>query len=127
MNTKASVGAVRRVFVLLLPLVVLVSSTGCSRSYDAYFENPCDQPLTVHTYWVIRGTQEKGDEVIARAVLRPLAVTKVERAFQNANGFTWWVQVLGETAFKVSDKTMPGWKVRIPISSCREQAQTGPR
>jgi hypothetical protein len=104
-----------RQLLLLAPAMLL---TSCSSSHDGHFANPCDKPLTVRTYYVVRGTTDKSDDLIAEAVVKPLTVTKVDDAFQDASGFTWWVEIDGGPTFKVSKRTMPRWTVTIPASAC---------
>jgi hypothetical protein len=103
-----------------MALGAVVALGACSKSYDAWFANPCPEELRIRTLYVVRdGTGSKpSDEVIARAVLRPKGVTKVEDAFQDANGFTWFVEVAGGPTLKVSKETMAKWRVSIPASAC---------
>ncbi|MFE6861605.1 hypothetical protein [Nocardia sp. NPDC057668] len=120
MNDTAAPGSAERIrCCLALSLVLLPLLTGCSHSHDGYFENPCDKPLTIHTFYYESGsTEAKTEDIIATAVIQPLAVIKVQRAFQDAAGFTWWVQVSGQPEFTVSKDAMPEWKVSIPVSAC---------
>jgi hypothetical protein len=98
-------------------VAVLLLFTACSHSYDAYFANPCGRPLTVRTYYVVRGTEDKSEDLIATALVNQLTVTKVKDAFQDANGFIWWVEVEGQS-FKVLKDTMPRWTFTIPATVC---------
>jgi len=109
-------GKVRmRHLLLLAPALVM---TSCVAAHDGHFANPCEKPLRIRTYYVVRGTEDKGNELIAEATIKPLTVTKVDDAFVDANGFTWWVEVEGGPTFKVSKRTMPRWTVAIPASAC---------
>lgn len=92
----------------------------CSRSHDAWFANPCDQALTVRTFYVERGTSgmEKSDDQIAEATLRPSGITKVEDAFQDANGFVWFVEVVGGPTLRMTKADMPKWLVSLPATAC---------
>ena len=65
----------------------------------------------------------KSDSMIAEATLAPSAVTKVEDAFQNANGFTWFVEVVGGPTMRLSKSQMPDWLVTVPSTACSESEQ----
>ncbi len=111
----------KKVLATAVAAVLSAGLTGCSTSYDAWFANPCSYPVVVRTLYVERGTDASraSDEVIATASLRPEAVTKVEEAFQDANGFTWFVAVEGGPLLRVSKKEMPKWFVALPASVCQ--------
>jgi hypothetical protein len=98
---------------------VLLTS-GCSESYDAWFANPCAERLTVQTFYAKRGTNGpvSSDERIAEATLSPEAVTKVEDAFQDAAGFTWFLKVNELPALRLTREDMPKWFVSLPASVC---------
>ena len=97
-----------------------VALTGCSKSHDAWFANPCPQSLSIRTLYVQRGTDatKASDEVIASATLEPTSVTKVEDAFQDASGFTWFVQVDNGPTLRFQKDDMPEWFVALPASVC---------
>jgi len=92
----------------------------CSSSHDGWFANPCPNPLTIRTFYSDREieTPTKSDEMIAEATLRPNAVTKVEDAFQDANGFTWFIEVVGGPTIQRSKQEMPKWFVALPATVC---------
>ncbi len=93
---------------------------GCSYSHDAWFANPCSSELTVRTFFVERDTSgmEKSDEMIAEAALTANAVTKVEDAFQDANGFVWFIEIVGGPTVRISKDEMPKWFVSLPATVC---------
>lgn len=93
---------------------------GCTRAYDAWFANPCPHDLHIRTLYVVRGAPEPepSDDVIAEATLRPEAVTKVEDAFIDANGFIWFIQVGDRPPQEISKRDMPEWFVALPSSVC---------
>jgi hypothetical protein len=97
-----------------------VLTSGCSKSYDAWFANPCAERLTVEVFYADRGTETPApsDERIAKATLRPEGVTKVEDAFQDANGFTWFLKVSDLPLKQVTKQDMPKWFVSLPASVC---------
>lgn len=110
----------RRPYVIAAAVFVLVLSA-CSKSYDAWFVNPCGHPLTIKTFYVERGTDppRKSADLIAQAVLPPGAVTKVKDAFQDANGFLWFIETEGGTTIERSKEQMPEWIVALPATACR--------
>lgn len=53
-----------------------------------------------------------------KATLAPEAVTKVEDAVQDANGFTWFVRVDDGEPFEVGEADMPEWSWGLPAAVC---------
>jgi hypothetical protein len=111
----------RRLVLASFVLAAVCVLGACSYSHDAWFANPCGHALRIKTLYVVRdGTASKpSDQVIASAVLRPVAVTEVDEAFQDANGFAWFVQVAGRPTLRVEKRQMPRWLVALPASVCR--------
>ena len=105
-------------------IVVLITGFllgGCSYSHDGWFANPCPTELTVRTFYVQRDTSgtEKSDDMIAEARLTANAVTKVEDAFQDANGFVWFIEIVGGPTLRITKDEMPKWFVSLPAAACR--------
>lgn len=93
--------------------------TGCSRSYDAWFANPCPAELRVRTFYANRVTSDlQAGGLIAEARLAAESVTRVKDAFQDAAGFTWFIQVGDSAPTMVTRAEMPKWFVSIPASAC---------
>jgi hypothetical protein len=111
---------VSRVLAAIALTVTVLLTSGCSRSYDAWFANPCAERLTVETFYAERGSNPTvaSDERIAKATLRAEGVTKVEDAFQDASGFTWFLKVNDLPAQRLSKEDMPKWFVSLPASVC---------
>jgi len=65
------------------------------------------------------GGMEKSDEMIAEARLAANTVTKVEDAFQDANGFVWFIEIVGGPTFRITKDEMPKWLVSLPATACR--------
>lgn len=109
-----------RIYTALLAGLAATTLASCTRAYDAWFANPCSHDLHIRTLYVVRGTAEPepSDDVIAEATRRPEAVTKVEDAFIDANGFTWFVQVDDLPPREISKRDMPEWFVVMPSSVC---------
>ena len=103
-------------------MAVLIATVagGCSYSHDAWFANPCNTSLLIETLYVERGMDEvkPSDEVIARATLAPERVTKVDDAFQDANGFTWFLRIQGDDLLELRKSEMPEWFVALPATVC---------
>jgi hypothetical protein len=110
----------RRAFVAGLA-VASIGLGACSSSHDGWFANPCAGNLKVEVLYADRDSKEPApsDEVIVTATLAGEAVTKVDDAFQDANGFTWWLRVDGGEPFAIPKKDMPKWFVPLPASLCR--------
>lgn len=113
-------GVWRRTMLVVIAVSISVVAGSCSYSHDAWFANPCSKPLLVETLYVERGTEvaEPSDDVIARATLAPEKVTKVEDAFQDANGFTWFLRFEGGDLMELSKSDMPEWFVGLPATLC---------
>lgn len=45
-------------------------------------------------------------------------MTKVEDAFQDASGFTWFVEIVGGPTIRVTKKQMPKWFFSLPAMAC---------
>lgn len=45
-------------------------------------------------------------------------MTKVEEAFQDANGFTWFIEVDDGPTLRLHKDDMPEWFVSLPASAC---------
>lgn len=93
--------------------------TGCSRSYNGWFANPCPVDLRVRTFYANGVASDlHAGELIAEASLAAETVTRVEDAFQDAAGFTWFVQVGDGAPKMVTRAEMPKWFFSIPASVC---------
>ena len=106
-----------------LPAFVVIAGVwlaGCSESHDAWFANPCDEPLVIRTFYAAAGADgpASAEDLIAEATLAANAVTKVEDAFQDAAGSTWFVEVDGAETFSVTTDEMPRWFVSLPADAC---------
>jgi hypothetical protein len=101
-------------------VVALASFAACSRSYDGWFANPCAEDLKLEVLYADRDsrTPAPSEEVIGRATLAAEAVTKVDDAFQDANGFTWFLRVNDAEPFPMAKNDMPKWFVSLPASLC---------
>lgn len=96
--------------------------SACSSSYDGWFANPCPHPVEIRTLWPERDSDpvRASDDAMAQATLPAEKVTKVEDAYFDANGFTWFVEVEGAPLITVTDRQLKKVKriVVIPASAC---------
>lgn len=101
-------------------LTMALLLAGCSRSHDAWFANPCPDVVTVRTFYVreVAPDDLRPGELIRDASLAPQAVTQVKDAFQDAAGFSWFIQVGDQAPSLISKEQMPKWLVALPASAC---------
>lgn len=94
----------------------LVALSGCSKTYEADFVNPCRFPITISTHYA--GGE---DSLIQRAVLPAETLTTVEDALQDAAGFEWKIRIKGsERELTLDSETDGRWLVVIPAAVCDE-------
>lgn len=99
-----------------LPLL-LVLPIACTRGYDLNVVNPCPQSLSVAFYSVPAGDVETAP-VTKKASLTAESVTRVERAFVDANGFDWTVVVEGDVELPVDGKALELDTLVLPARVC---------
>jgi hypothetical protein len=102
-------------------IVALFWLPACSGNPDAYFVNPCDSELTVHTH---DGNDGSDEPPFKRVALQPVSTTKVDDAFRNAVD-PWRVVVLPiqrtltiEDAWGVGEDDIERMTIVIPASWC---------
>lgn len=111
--------------------VLMALLTGaCVQTYDGVFANPCEETLDVSVFYGTReeviDRPEPSRELIVRADLEPLAVTRVSEAFEDPGAEAMTVQVTGtETYVEVDGSSRRGaatgeFSVVIPASVCAE-------
>lgn len=98
-------------------LVLMVSASGCTKAYDAWFANPCEHPVSVATF----GQPEPSGDPIAEVDVPARSSVEVKTAFFNAAGYEWAIVV------NDGEPVLVDWEqfkrergtVVIPASECR--------
>lgn len=93
---------------------ILVFGTACIKSVDAYFVNPCSEPLTISTHDYFVPSEENQVESVT---LEPGSVTKIDGAFHG--GGNWSVSIEGsDEIVRVNDEDWVHETVVIPEEVC---------
>lgn len=102
---------------LTILLLAAFASSACSKTFDAYFVNPCDEAIVVQTH----DSGLPASRVNETATLEPQSVTKVESAFLSNGGMGWSVTIEGaETVVRLNEETWVHETVVIPAEVCEE-------
>lgn len=108
----------------LIAGIVILLLSGCTKSFDVYFANPCDRELSIETY-SLPPDRIEGEPESATGDVASLSVTKVDDAFFNAAGYAWSVVIEGfEDPIPIDGKKLKNDTIVLPAAVCQLTVKT---
>lgn len=112
-----------RVLIWLVALAAALGMSSCTRSIDVWIANPCPRALKVVTYDV--PPERIADEVPNAVAVAPPGISKIDKAFTNAAGRRWTVEI-GEgpdrVVLPVDGDLLSHSTLTLPATVCNTKA-----